>query len=173
MLKTRRRRPASHGASRTAPSICPGPRAREATGKTYLATLPSIAQARRQLTAWLQSAGADELMVADVAVAVSEACTNAVVHAYRDQPADGHLPLFRVAARRMGDAVTVTVADTGCGMKPRADSPGAGLGLPLIAALSDHVDFRSDPHDGGTVVAMSFTRAGAHARTSCGIPATG
>lgn len=136
-------------------------------GRTYLATKPAIVQARRQLTHWLRSTGADELMVGDIAVAVSEACTNSVVHAYRDHPTagGGPLPLFRVAARRLGEAVAITVADNGSGMQPRPDSPGAGLGLPLIATLSDHVDVRTGADGTGSVVAMQFTAAGAHGRT--------
>ena len=36
---------------------------------------------------------------------------------------------------------------------PRADSPGLGLGLPLIAQLATHVDITSER---GTTVLMGF-----------------
>jgi serine/threonine-protein kinase RsbW len=133
-------------------------------GKTYAATKPSVGRARRELTEWLATGGADDLLVADVAVAVSEACTNAVLHAYRDAPTDGHLPLFRVTARRAGEAVTVTVADTGSGMPAHSDEGGIGLGLAVIAALTDHVDLRSGADGHGTVISMLFTVAGSRTR---------
>jgi signal transduction histidine kinase len=49
----------------------------------------------------------------------------------------------------------VTVRDNGCGMQPRADSPGAGLGLPLIASLADSFSV-SVPPEGGTELSMTF-----------------
>jgi serine/threonine-protein kinase RsbW len=50
----------------------------------------------------------------------------------------------------------VTVADSGGGLVPRADSPGLGVGLPLIAQLADRLDVRSG--DEGTQIRMSFRR---------------
>ena len=142
--------------------------------RTYPATKSSVARARRELARWLTTGGVDELLLGDVAVAVSEACTNVVVHAYPEHTAaDGRLPLFRVTARRVGEAITVTVADAGSGMRPRPDSPGIGLGLPVIAALTDHVDVRSGADGLGTVVSMLFTAAGARTRTPMrSMPAT-
>jgi serine/threonine-protein kinase RsbW/stage II sporulation protein AB (anti-sigma F factor) len=67
-----------------------------------------------------------------VALAVSEAVTNAVVHAYVDAPEPGEI---EVVARRTGDdCLEILVSDAGRGMLPRPDSPGVGLGLPLVAA---------------------------------------
>jgi CHAD domain-containing protein len=68
--------------------------------------------------------------VADVSLAVSEAATNAVVHAYRESA--GHL---HVRAHVDGAELIVVVADTGSGMAPRNDSPGLGLGMPLMASV--------------------------------------
>jgi anti-sigma regulatory factor (Ser/Thr protein kinase) len=85
-----------------------------------------------------------------IEVAVSEAVSNAVVHAYRESAEPG-----RIAVRAAFDATVlhVEVIDTGVGMRPRADSPGLGLGLPLIAQLAAHLDITSD---GGTRVKMAF-----------------
>ena len=118
----------------------------------------SVSSARRLVSNWLRSAmpGADVLH-GDVALAVSEACTNVVMHAYPDGDAGG----FRVVADREGECVQVTVSDCGGGMVPRPDSPGLGLGLPLIASLTDLVEVRPAHVAPGTVVAMSFSVAGA------------
>jgi serine/threonine-protein kinase RsbW len=136
-------------------------------GKTYPAHADSVSQARANITGWLRAGGTDELMTGDIAVATSEACNNVVVHAYRHHGTDGsgHPPLFRVVAERWGEGVTVTVADSGCGMTPRADSPGLGLGLALMTTLTDHLEIRSGEDGTGTVVAMLFTATGARDRT--------
>lgn len=41
-------------------------------------------------------------------------------------------------------------------MRPRIDSPGAGLGLPLITHVADELEVATPP-DGGTRVRMRFT----------------
>jgi serine/threonine-protein kinase RsbW len=85
-----------------------------------------------------------------VEVAVSEAVSNAVVHAYRETSDPGRI----VVRAEFADArLRVAVSDRGLGMRPRADSPGLGLGLPLIAQLATHVDITSE---GGTTVLMDF-----------------
>ena len=68
---------------------------------------------------------------------VSEAVTNAVVHAYRDRERPGQV---HVSASLEDEGVEVAVADDGIGLRPRADSPGVGLGMPLIADLADRVE---------------------------------
>src|SRR5205814_1061351 len=80
--------------------------------------------------------------------AVSEAATNAVVHAYADQPEGGTVA---VEAGIDDDVLWVKVCDQGRGMRPRPDSPGLGLGLPLIAQMT--TDFEVHEGDaGGTEV---------------------
>ena len=94
-----------------------------------------------------------------IRIAVSEAVSNVVVHGYRGAP-DG---TFTMALQAQNGALQVTVRDEGCGMRPRTDSPGAGLGLPLIARLAAKVSVTSPP-EGGTEVAMTFPlREPAHA----------
>jgi anti-sigma regulatory factor (Ser/Thr protein kinase) len=87
-----------------------------------------------------------------VRLAVSEAVSNVVVHGYRAAGTRGE---FTVAVTWEADLLHVTVRDHGCGMAPRTDSPGAGLGLPLIASLADSVSVAA-PADGGTEVTMTF-----------------
>jgi stage II sporulation protein AB (anti-sigma F factor) len=122
------------------------------TGLTrrFVAIAENVAPARRAVERFVRDQG-----VADpgaVALAVHEAMANAVVHAYADDPEPG--PLL-VEARRTQEGVEVVVADEGRGMTPRPDSPGMGLGLPLVATIAARFDVRTRPH-GGTHVTMLF-----------------
>jgi len=93
-----------------------------------------------------------------IAIAVSEALTNVVVHAYRDS---GVGPM-RVSATMLADVLMVVVSDDGQGMTPRYDSPGMGMGLLLIDQLAGATDVDSD--DGGTRLEMRFGRVAATPR---------
>jgi anti-sigma regulatory factor (Ser/Thr protein kinase) len=93
---------------------------------------------------------------AQIALAVSEAITNAVVHAYRDAEVGD----VRVVACNEPDRLVVVVRDYGSGMLPRADSPGLGLGLPLISQMTD--DLQIEAADGaGTLLRMHFSKPAA------------
>jgi serine/threonine-protein kinase RsbW len=111
----------------------------------------SCPQARHHVTAAVQGLGVD---VAAVELAVSEAVSNVVLHAYRDREEvteDGRIHL-RVTAN--ADGVWVLVADDGVGMSARDDSPGLGLGLRVIASASDELSItQGEP---GTRVHMRF-----------------
>jgi serine/threonine-protein kinase RsbW/stage II sporulation protein AB (anti-sigma F factor) len=90
-----------------------------------------------------------------VGLAVSEAATNAVLHAYPDGD-DGEIRLVCCA---YPDRLVVVVRDWGTGMRPRPDSPGLGLGLPTIATLCGGFDVEAA--DGaGTLLRMQFPRKG-------------
>jgi len=86
----------------------------------------------------------------DVKLAVTEACTNVVVHAYPD----GEGPMA-VSATLEDRRLTVVVTDEGRGIVPRADSPGLGLGLPLIATLAESLELGTGA-DEVTEVRMTF-----------------
>jgi anti-sigma regulatory factor (Ser/Thr protein kinase) len=94
----------------------------------------------------------DEEVASDIRLAVTEACTNVVVHAY---PEDHEGPLEVLATLR-GDELTVLVRDEGRGIVPRPDSPGLGLGLPLIASLTEGMRLGRG-EDGRTEVCMTFS----------------
>jgi len=127
-----------------------------AMNETLPAVPESVRELRVALTRFMQSAGVDGELLEQVRLAVSEAVTNVVRHAYvgRDEPGP-----VRLAARVDDDRIEVTVADDGHGMVPRVDSPGLGLGLPLIAQTTDTFDVHQSK-GGGTEMRMSFTRGG-------------
>ena len=110
-----------------------------------------VAAARGEIEAVARDCGMEGLALGAVKLAVNEAVTNAVVHAYARH--DGEVSVTVVLDT---DEFTVTVADNGAGLIPRADSPGLGVGLPLIAQLADKLDVHSG-HD-GTRIRMSFRR---------------
>ena len=113
----------------------------------------SVGELRHALSERLQSLPVPAELVEDIGLAVSEAATNAVLHAYLDDSPPGPLEL---SARLMDDRVYVVIRDHGRGMTPRPDSPGLGLGLPLMTRLADAVQISTHP-DGGTEVRMTFT----------------
>jgi serine/threonine-protein kinase RsbW len=88
--------------------------------------------------------------LADVKLAVTEACTNVVVHAYPN----GDGPMGLRASVEEG-ILRVVVVDEGRGILPRADSPGLGLGLPLIATLAESLELGTGTNE-ETEVRMSF-----------------
>src|SRR4029077_13132247 len=90
--------------------------------------------------------GADVDTVAAVALCVSEAVANVVVHAYREADRPGEV---EVEARRPNGYLCLYVRDRGQGLAPRVDSPGLGLGLPLIADIATSIEVRR-PDSGGT-----------------------
>lgn len=117
----------------------------------------SVAQLRRAVAGFARALGAAEDVVAAMQLAVSEATSNAVLHAYVDRPEPGTLS---VTATHEGDTICVVVCDDGAGMKPRPDSPGLGVGLPLMTQMTQKLEFRAGP-GGGTEVAMRFALAAA------------
>jgi serine/threonine-protein kinase RsbW/stage II sporulation protein AB (anti-sigma F factor) len=101
------------------------------------ATPEQISILRSEVTAYAQRAGVAAGRLADVRLAVSEAATNAVLHAYRDRdPGE-----IRVDATLRDDGqLWIVIEDDGFGPLPRSDSPGLGLGLPTIASVADGVE---------------------------------
>ena len=87
-------------------------------------------------------------------LAVSEAVTNAVVHAYRDRPTGAPPGIVHVRAWFADGELLISVSDEGVGMKPREDSPGAGVGLALMAQLADRLEIHQRPV--GTRLVLHF-----------------
>jgi len=118
-------------------------------------TLPArpenVAVIRHVLGAFAEALRLPPELVEDMRLAVTEACTNVVRHAYHD----GEPGPIDVVIRPDGDRLDLIVSDHGQGLGPSADVAGPGLGLPLIAALADSVELQELPTRGSRV-AMSF-----------------
>ena len=117
-------------------------------------TLPArpenVAVARHAIGGFADVLEVPDQTLADVKLAVTEACTNVVVHAYPD----GEGPMGLRASVDDG-VLRVVVVDEGRGILPRADSPGLGLGLPLIATLAESLELGTGANE-ETEVRMSF-----------------
>ena len=111
----------------------------------------NIAVVRHAFGALGEVFAVDQQILANICLAVTEACTNVVVHAYPD----GHEGPLEVFATLLKEKLVVVVRDEGPGIAPRADSPGLGLGLPLIASLAESVLLGRDDDD-RTEVRMTF-----------------
>lgn len=107
----------------------------------------SVTAARHAFSALADRLGCDG---GAVRIAVSELVGNAVLHAYHHREPGPVLALGRVMRGRL----VVTIADRGRGMIVRADSPGLGVGLPVVSKLAR--DLRIDSDDDGTAVSVSF-----------------
>jgi anti-sigma regulatory factor (Ser/Thr protein kinase) len=87
-----------------------------------------------------------------IRLAVTEACANVVRHAYPDDPG-----MLDVGVCLGPDTVMIEVRDCGVGVADDREPPGetgGGLGLPLIAMLTDRVEIT--PRLPGTSVRMTF-----------------
>ena len=124
-------------------------------------TLPArpegVAVVRQALAGVGDALEFDAAVLADMKMAVSEACTNVVVHAYDD--AGGPLQVDMTPDDR---GLRIEVRDQGIGIRPQVDPgrevPALGLGLPLIAALSDSFELQGGAGS-GTEVRMTFSYA--------------
>jgi serine/threonine-protein kinase RsbW len=118
-------------------------------------TLPArpenVAVIRHVLGAFAEALRLPANLVEDMRLAVTEAATNVVRHAYHD----GEPGPIDVIVRPNGDRLDLIVADHGHGIGPSPDVTGPGLGLPLIAALADSVEIQHG-RSRGSRLAMSF-----------------
>lgn len=121
-----------------------------ALSRDYSAVADSVPLARSALVAVARSAGADDEQLESVRLAVSEALTNAVIHAYPRRTGPIH-----VAAWTSEGELVVEIADDGLGFQTHTDTPGLGMGLGLISQVTDDFTIRQ-PQSGGTAVRMRF-----------------
>jgi anti-sigma regulatory factor (Ser/Thr protein kinase) len=114
----------------------------------------NVAVVRHAFGGFAEVLSVDEQTLADIKLAVTEACTNVVIHAY-DEGEEGDL---EIDATIDDQRLTVVIRDHGRGIMPRPDSPGLGLGLPLIATLAETLELGTDADD-QTEVRMTFALA--------------
>lgn len=109
----------------------------------------NLALVRQALSGLADGVSIPERPLADLKQIATEACMNAVVHAYPDRD-DGRIDVSAVASN---GEVELRVRDWGVGFRPRpASSDGSlHLGLPLIASMVDSFAIES-PSGGGTAL---------------------
>lgn len=130
---------------------------------TYPATSDAVHAARSDVARIARDAGASQEALADIKIAVSEASTNAVIHAYVSPGKHG--ATFTISTATNGPRLSVWVTDEGKGGPPDIPSSGLGLGLQLMARLCERV-LIGVLKDGRTQVEMRFDlrAARSHAR---------
>jgi serine/threonine-protein kinase RsbW len=107
-----------------------------------------IALGRLALTGLAQARGLDSDTIADLKLALTEAVSNSVRHAY-DTVGEGQVEI-RYELR--GDRMSIEVADDGAGFDPD-EAPSfdgdelseGGLGIAIIRTLADEVEIESRP----------------------------
>lgn len=103
---------------------------------------------RHRAATFAAEQGADPDLVSDIAVAVSEAVTNAVKHAGSEGTSG-----IELSASAEGGWLTLRIADRGAGFGA-GSSDGLGLGLAIIAHLCH--DLKIVQEGSGTQVVMRF-----------------
>jgi serine/threonine-protein kinase RsbW len=115
---------------------------------------------RETLTGVAEAVGLDASDLSDIRTAVTEAANNVVLHAYNGGEGPLEVEIYvdpgalRVIVRDHGVGLSHEPGDAG--LEPGAES---GIGLPVIEALSQEVDFAKTP-EGGTEVRMTFGAPG-------------
>jgi serine/threonine-protein kinase RsbW len=135
----------------------PGDDAADPAASDVRLTLPAraenVAVVRHVLGAFAEALMLPDTVIEDMRLAVTEACTNVVRHAY----ADGEPGPVEILIRPTGDVLQVIVSDAGRGLGPSDDTTGPGLGLPLIAALTHTLEIEP-AGNAGSRLRMSFLR---------------
>lgn len=116
----------------------------------YPAVPASVARARRTMAQFALEAGIRPDQLDRIRLAVSEAVTNAVRHAYPQTTGP-----VQITATAMDSELWILVADEGCGHQTPSANPGLGWGLSLIAQACDHFVLAERSH-GGTEARMRF-----------------
>ena len=106
--------------------------------------------------------------IEDIKIAISEACTNVVLHAYDCKQEDA----LRVVVKRFEEKLELSIQDSGKGFDVKSvmnkklndvdiseDNVGLGLGLNFIHNLMDEVDVKSTLNE-GTIITMTKHKKG-------------
>ncbi len=109
----------------------------------------SVPRARHLVRDFLARKHHDPANHPGVLLSVSEACTNAVVHAYRDAPGEVDMEAWIEGSR-----LHVVVRDAGVG--PEAPTAGRGQGYGMLLIKAHVVDLQVSDRHPGTEVAMTF-----------------
>jgi serine/threonine-protein kinase RsbW len=104
----------------------------------------NLALTRLALAGVAANASAPRDVVADLKLAVTEACTNVIQHAYGD---DGSVGTIVVRYRGEPGMLSIQVEDSGSGFEPgrvpettERNGTGNGMGLMIIRVLTDELE---------------------------------
>ncbi|HEX5470135.1 MAG TPA: ATP-binding protein [Gaiellaceae bacterium] len=117
-----------------------------------------VALCRLALTGLARTRELEPEVVADLKLALTEACSNSVRHAYEE----GRDGLVQISYHLDGDRIAVEVADDGAGFDPevlrRAEEEldEGGLGIAIIRAVTDELDIGPNPAGAGS--RLRFTK---------------
>jgi len=118
-----------------------------------------IALGRLALAGLLRPRAVEPEVIADVKLALTEACSNSIRHAY----VDGREGEVEIRYELADSSVAVEVSDDGDGFDPALLEPAqgepdeGGLGIAIIRALTD--DLSIGPRAGGTGYCVRFTKS--------------
>ena len=135
-----------------------------------LAVPENVAVARLALGSFASQLDFTLAELDEIKVAVSEAVTNSVVHAYPEAP--GHV---YISARHDGRELTLVIRDAGCGIADVAqarqpsfstDPERMGLGFVFMDSFMDGVDVESRLGQGTTVTMHKACQPGPAPRAS-------
>jgi serine/threonine-protein kinase RsbW len=123
--------------------------------KIELQAVPErVPSARGAITRLCEDLHIEHDLAGQIRLAVTEACTNCVLHAYEGE--SGAESTFGLEARVENDDLLVLVRDDGAGITAvRSARAGLGLGLRLMRQAASSMDVTSLP-GGGTCIAMRF-----------------
>jgi len=104
--------------------------------------------------------------IADIKTVISEAVTNCIVHAYKNETDSNKKIIYITGSQFDDNTFKFIIKDKGCGIKnikeamqplftTDHENERTGMGLPIMQTFSDSFKIRSSP-DKGTVV--TFTK---------------
>jgi serine/threonine-protein kinase RsbW len=133
-------------------------------GRSIRLTIPAKAEyitlGRLALSALARVRPLTEETLSDLKLALTEACTNSVRHAYRD----GRVGVVEIVYRLEPDRLEVEVTDEGDGFSPEeialqeGELTEGGLGIAIIRAVTDDVEFGARAQRGSRLRFVKFLR---------------
>ena len=132
---------------------------------TFPARFESLKAIGKFVTRAASKAGLDDKEIYQVELAVDEACSNIIEHAYGGETAGE----IRCTCEVLEDRLQITLRDNGASFDPQTvpepeiDVPlfkrkKGGLGLYLIRQLMDEVGYRSSPSKGNTLEMIKYRK---------------
>lgn len=122
--------------------------------ENYPAIAENVPRARTAVVEFARRAGMSKDRIDGLRLAVSEAVTNVVRHAYPSNQG-----LVGVTAGQASDELWVLITDNGRGHQSPSPNPGLGFGLGIIAHECDELVV-TERSEGGTEVRMRFLLKG-------------